>query len=63
MYRLGTYSYIHALHNQFLLKSIVFMICELEYINMYLPNHRVFYGTDDIVLVGIISNQVRAGSI
>ncbi len=30
----GTYSYIRVLHNQFLLKLIVFTICEHEYVNM-----------------------------
>ena len=33
----GTYSYIHVLHNQFLLKSIVLLVCEYEYMNMCPP--------------------------
>ena len=30
----GSYPYIHVFHNSFLLKSIVSMVCEQEYIDM-----------------------------
>ena len=33
----GTYLYIRVLHNYFVLKSIVFMVCEHEYMNMCPP--------------------------
>ena len=34
----GSYSYIRVLHNYFLLNSIVFMVCENDYMNMEHPS-------------------------
>jgi hypothetical protein len=35
----GAYSYIRVVPDRFLLKAIVFMVCEYEYMNIDPPNY------------------------